>query len=57
MLRWIKFPIANFKYVSIILEHIAPVLTSDAVISIWRYLNRIPDSLVFTSSGLVKGHG
>lgn len=57
MLRWIKFPIANFKYVSIIVEQIAPVLTSDGVMSILRYLNMIPDSLLFTSSGLAKGHG
>lgn len=55
--RCIKFPIANFKYVSIILEQIAPVLTSDGVMSILRYLNVIPDSLVFTSLGLAKGHG
>ena len=55
--RCIKFPIANFKYVSIILEQIAPVLTSDGVMSILRYLNVIPDTLVFTSSGLAKGHG
>lgn len=57
MLGWIKFPIANFKYVSIIVEQIAPVLTSDGVMSILRYLNMIPDSPVFTSSGLAEGHG
>lgn len=57
MLRWIKFPIANFKYVSIVLEQISAVLTSDGVMSILRCLNMIPDSLVFTSSGLAEGHG
>ena len=57
MQRWIKFPVANFKYVSIILEQTAPVLTPDGIMSILRYLNMIPDSLVFTSSGLAKGHG
>lgn len=57
MLGWVKFLIANLKYVSIILEQVALVLTSYGVMRILRYLNRIPDSLVFTSSGLTEGHG
>lgn len=57
MLGWIKFLIGNLKCVSIILEQIAAVLTSYGVMHILRYVNGIPDSLVFTASGLAEGHG